>query len=467
MSMVIYIGGIMNTIKFPIALIAAAFIIAIAGCDMINPPVGKTDQVSFSIGEDITRGFTIGNFIRTVTGEAGTGTTTYSSSDTDTAEVDPLTGEVEIKAPGATVITAVNPGDEAYNSVSDRYLLTVTEDRFITTWNIASDGDSISISVRSSLVYNYSVDWGDGTEVTVIEDSDNDSAAHTYAAAGIYTVKIWGTFPAIYFGGDGTYKDIITTIENWGAVEWQTMAGAFKDCDNLTENADDAPDLSNVTDMSDMFAMTSVFDGDLNNWDVSHITSMNRTFSQAYKFNGNISGWDVSSVTDMSNMFSIAKEFNQDIGNWDVSSVTDMNNMFNGALAFNQDLNSWDVSSVTNMNKMFYDTDNFNGDIGSWNVSSVTDMGYMFRQSESFDKDLTDWDVSSVTNMCCMFFNAAVFNGNLLWGSKTAAVTDMNSMFYGASAYADHDMSGWDVSSVTNHDSFLTGAGSGNAEPVW
>ena len=41
-------------------------------------------------------------------------------------------------------------------------------------------------------------------------------------------------------------------------------------------------------------------------------------------FNQDIGNWDVSNVTDMSNMFFLATSFNQDIGDWDVSNVTDM-----------------------------------------------------------------------------------------------------------------------------------------------
>ncbi len=52
---------------------------------------------------------------------------------------------------------------------------------------------------------------------------------------------------------------------------------------------------------------------------------------------------DVSNVTDMNNMFSNAHAFNQPLSSWDVSNVTDMSSMFNGASAFNQPLASWDV----------------------------------------------------------------------------------------------------------------------------
>ena len=47
---------------------------------------------------------------------------------------------------------------------------------------------------------------------------------------------------------------------------------------------------------------------------------------------------NLSSVTDMSQMFWNATSFNQDIGGWDVSNVTTMSAMFNSDSAFNQDI---------------------------------------------------------------------------------------------------------------------------------
>jgi hypothetical protein len=52
---------------------------------------------------------------------------------------------------------------------------------------------------------------------------------------------------------------------------------------------------------------------------------------------GNISTWDVSQVTDMSNLFKFKYDFNDDISAWDVSNVTSMQGMFVNSL-FNQDI---------------------------------------------------------------------------------------------------------------------------------
>ena len=73
-----------------------------------------------------------------------------------------------------------------------------------------------------------------------------------------------------------------------------------------------------------------------------------------------IGKWDVSNVTDMSDMFEGAESFNQDIGKWDVSNVTDMSSMFSSATSFNQDIGKWDVSNVSDMENMFMDAESFN-----------------------------------------------------------------------------------------------------------
>ena len=68
---------------------------------------------------------------------------------------------------------------------------------------------------------------------------------------------------------------------------------------------------------------------------------------------GHINTWNVSNVTDMSQLFSGANAFNQPLNNWDVGNVTNMDSMFACAASFNQPLNNWNVSNVTDMRGMF------------------------------------------------------------------------------------------------------------------
>ena len=116
-----------------------------------------------------------------------------------------------------------------------------------------------------------------------------------------------------------------------------------------------------------------------------------------------IENWDVSNVKDMSYMFAGCDKFNCDLSNWDVSGVGDMVDMFKFCSNFNCDLSKWDVSSVKNMSGMFYDCENFNSDLSKWNVSKVENMKDMFSYCYNFNSDLSKWNVSEVTDMKYMF----------------------------------------------------------------
>ena len=96
--------------------------------------------------------------------------------------------------------------------------------------------------------------------------------------------------------------------------------------------------------------------GPINNWDVSQVTNLSELFKYCQHFNENISKWNVSNVTNMRDMFCGAIAFNQSLNNWNVSNVVDMSHMFDGANNFNQSLHYWDVSKVVNMKAMFSNT---------------------------------------------------------------------------------------------------------------
>ena len=280
------------------------------------------------------------------------------------------------------------------------------QDAFITTWETTSANESITIPTENSSVdYDFTIDWGDGTTEQV-NGSDPDPS-HTYDAAGTYTVAITGSFPRIFLNagstgdGDETNARKLQSIDQWGSIQWESLQAAFAGASNMTYSATDTPDLSNVTSVRSMFDRASSFNGDIGDWDVSNITDMSAVFFDASSFNQSIGQWDVSSAENMEFMFAGASSFNQPVGQWDVSNVTSMANMFQRATAFDQDISGWNVSNVTNMNFMF-DTvsgeSDFNQPIGQWDVSSATSMRYMFNGASSFNQDLSVWDVSNVVD---------------------------------------------------------------------
>ena len=325
-----------------------------------------------------------------------------------------------------------------YTFIASLFCFVMTAQQpFVTTWE-ATVGD-LGIFIAADAVdytYDYTVDLGDGT---ILTNQTND-VYHVYSSPGTYTISISGLFPKF----DGTSSNCqLITIEQWGDIQWQSMANAFASCPNLTINATDTPDLSNVTDMSYMFkGALSLNSPTISNWDVSNVTNMEGLFQDADNFNQPLNNWNVSNVTNMNNLFKSTFNYDQPLDNWDVSNVTDMNKMFLYS-SYNQPLNSWDVSNVTDMTQMFRGSD-FNQPLSNWDTSSVTTMKWLFRGS-IYNLPLNSWDVSNVTNMVRMFefspYNHPLDNWN------TANVTDMNNMFNNSSF--NHNINSWDVSNVT------------------
>ena len=172
--------------------------------------------------------------------------------------------------------------------------------------------------------------------------------------------------------------------------------------------------------------------GDINTWDVTNITDMSNLFYMKGSFNENIADWDTSNVTRMANMFMFCYSFNQDIGNWVTSNVTDMSNMFRMATSFNQDIGSWNTSNVSDMYGMFNGAESFNQDIGSWNTSNVTKMNAMFYFAIPFNQDISNWCVTNITSEPSNFSgNSALSQSNKpIWGTcPTARVNDQNQLF--------------------------------------
>jgi surface protein len=278
---------------------------------------------------------------------------------------------------------------------------------FVSIWNTAnisagsSSNKSINLPLFADGVYNFVVDWGDGTSNTITA-YNQPQKNHTYSSIGTYTITIKGVFQGFGFQSTGDRLKILS-ISNWGDFEFKDSSSGgsyFDSCENL--------DLSLVADVVNI--------GNCTNFEACFEFCTNLTTIN------NCNDWDMSGVTNMSSMFSLATSFNQDIGGWDVSSVTNMSSMFVSASAFNQNIGSWDVSSVTNMSSMFQDATDFNRDIGGWDVSSVTNMTEMFYGATDFNQDIGGWDISNVFN----FFD--------FMGTKTPATfstTNLNAIYNG------------------------------------
>jgi surface protein len=253
--------------------------------------------------------------------------------------------------------------------------------------------------------------------------------------------------------------------------------------------------------ISDPSAATTTY-GVISDWDVSQVTDMSELFEDKTTFNDDISNWDVSSVTNMEFMFISATSFNQDVGSWDVSSVTFMQGMFLSANAFNQDISSWCVTNIVSEQRSFsFDSPLSDankpvwgtcpitdaniqtavdlwvsdvstatttyGVISDWDVSQVTDMSELFEDKTTFNDDISNWDVSSVTNMNTMFGYAVAFNQDIGSWDMSSVIT-MDYMFFNASAF-NQDLSTWCVTNISSEPSDFSFDSplSESNKPIW
>ena len=317
-----------------------------------------------------------------------------------------------------------------------RYVPEITRGAFTTIWNTTklSTGSTTDTQIKLPLisqgVYDFVVDWGDGTTNT-IQAWNAAAATHTYAVAGTYTVNITGIIHGFCFNNGGDRLKLMS-IAQWGILRVATPtyggASSFSGCSNLIFLNNDFLDTTNLTSLFYFFAscvsITTI--PGLSFWDVSNVTNMSYMFQYCSNFNQSLNSWDVGSVTNMTQTFNECANFNQPLNSWDVSSVTNMTFVFNGCTNFNQPLNSWDVGNVTNMSAMFRLCTNFNQPLNNWNVSKVTNMSNFLAEANAwsnayYDACLVAWSALTLKPNVVAHFGDAKYTQSTARAILTSA----------------------------------------------
>ena len=196
---------------------------------------------------------------------------------------------------------------------------------------------------------------------------------HTYTGTpGLKTVKITGQFTQWVGEWWGLWSQgCITEVTSWGDGTGTVLGnGGFNGSVNLTDVARIPTTMENLDNF--LSADSAAFTGE------------------------SLSQWDVSNVTDMTGMFANMKGVTGDVSGWDTSNVVWMDNIFAGS-TFNGDISDWNVRNVKSFSLAFSDS-TFNGDISRWEPVSATAMVFMFNNATSFNQNLSGWDVSNVTS---------------------------------------------------------------------
>lgn len=119
------------------------------------------------------------------------------------------------------------------------------------------------------------IDWGDGT-INNYTATDAITAGRTYATAGIYQIRIAGSYPG--FGNSGNYYNYrIVSLDNWGTNEFTDMSNMFSYAPNLIANYMDIPNTSKVTTFRSCFFNAEKFNG-IVNFDTSNAVSLRSMF---------------------------------------------------------------------------------------------------------------------------------------------------------------------------------------------
>ncbi|MCS6823926.1 MAG: BspA family leucine-rich repeat surface protein [Cytophagaceae bacterium] len=279
-------------------------------------------------------------------------------------------------------------------------------DYFVTIWDLSIPGSgatTLSINVGTSGTVNYI--WETipaGTSGSGTFSGSTLQITNLPANAKIRLKIAPSNFNRIYLYYNSD-KARLLDVEQWGTVLWSTMQGAFFDCSNLNITATDLPNLSNVTDMSNMFRECDKLNGPTNigNWNTQNVTNMSHMFYRAYSFNQPIGNWNTQNVINMTGMFFHAHSFNQPIGNWNTQNVTKMGDMFYRATSFNQSLENWNTENVTDMSNMFNKASSFNQSLGNWVLKPLVDMMDMLENSgmdcANYSATLISWANNSST----------------------------------------------------------------------
>jgi hypothetical protein len=79
-----------------------------------------------------------------------------------------------------------------------------------------------------------------------------------------------------FYMGLGTSTLALKNVKEWGRVSWSSMEEMFNNCSNHNIiGKPEPPDLSNVTNMNDMFSNCGTNGPEnIGDWDVSNVTNM-------------------------------------------------------------------------------------------------------------------------------------------------------------------------------------------------
>lgn len=361
---------VVSGVDFPYGSLAGGETIIINGSGFVNGATGKLGATSCS-------------------------TTTFLNSSSLSCVTPPnANGLVEIKV--------TNP-DSQFGTLANAFDY---RQSFISTWRTTSSNESITLPLKNGAIYNFTVDWGDGSAVSKVTSYNDPNITHIYSAAGDYVVKLTGVAEA--WGGSSQVSKLnLISVADLGNMNWKDLSQAFYDNINLISFSGGVT--TAVTNMSKMFyATTQITSLNVSSFNTSQVTNMYGMFGHTNILTTlNLSNFDTGNVTNMSYMFEQNGLISLDLSTFNTTSVTNMAFMFNGSSVLTSlNLSSFNTTNVTDMTNMFQASSNLSSiNVSSFDTSNVMSMAGMFAYTGVVALDLSHFNTSNVTNMNMMFRN--------------------------------------------------------------
>lgn len=251
---------------------------------------------------------------------------------------------------------------------------------------------TITLRVNSS-PRQYTIDWGDGSPV--LNNYTSSAPSHTYndgtyndVTNPIVSINAIGDVSpatAVNFNALGSYQDLIDIVQ-WGTAAWTSMYRAYYTCSNLGNiSATDIPNLSLGPSMHMMFRnATNLGTANFNNWDISNVSDIWQMFRSTPSYRGDMSNWNFVNNNNISLSFfmaSLSGVYDGEAGNWNVSGVSLFDDCFRYQTNWNCNLADWYVNgfnpNLASMYRIFRDngisSEQYTDSIVGWAVAVKRD----------------------------------------------------------------------------------------------
>ena len=375
---------------------------------------------------------------------------------------------------------------------------------------ISSENNQYTLPTIKGGVYDFVVDWGDGTSSS-IDSWDHEDVVHTYPSPGIYGISISGKFEGVMFSRhgsevDGGTKNVdclkVLDVKEWGPETYLDIDVKVAPYHPLSTDGDAVFDQSATTGSSDN--ASSMFDGCVNWNDVSgqkpnfkYISGARRGTSNTQASGGKFWGdsnnlrmfrWNNNMAFDMGVWGPETEPFigGSNYGHFQFRAVppgsSDMKlnyhwidadpgylaytsggfrladnsgNYVNQTMSF--DTTNWTMSPSYSLQSSFTGLRAFDGDVSGLVRPGAKNAYGLFANCISFTgKGVETWDTSTVQSFGTAFQNCDSFNKDV--SHFTFGVPcSLSSAFYLCDIF-NQSFSDWDVTNVASTDRLVKGS---------